>query len=75
MAGDRIMNDASARTPDGIWNSWGRVQYALEKQVFINKFQIPQFTREEPKWFSGLITLFLLVAPGSSPREHSLICA
>jgi hypothetical protein len=29
----------------------------------------------EPKWFSGLITLFLLVAQGLSPQEHSLICA
>jgi hypothetical protein len=38
------------------------VQYALEKQVFRNKFQIPQLTRRgEPKRFSGLITLFLLL--------------
>jgi hypothetical protein len=27
------------------------------------------------EWFSGLITPFLLVAQGLSPREHSLICA
>jgi hypothetical protein len=50
------------------------LQYAIEKQVFINKFQIPQFTRRgEPKWFSGLITLFLLVARGLTLGELSLI--
>jgi hypothetical protein len=59
----------------------------LEKIIFklySNYWKIPFFfkdakfpgpPREEPKQFSGLITLFLLVARGSKPQEHSLICA
>jgi hypothetical protein len=36
-----------ARIPYGIWNSWGWVQCALEKQV-LNKVQIPQFFMKNP---------------------------